>query len=500
MLADIVAIYGIIILGYFLVLNMYYIVLLFFATERLFYHKIKRHIHHYREYVVDDHFSFLHMLFLNPRLFTYSSVQHHRILREKLLPLAPSISILAPAYNEVATIIESVKSLLEIDYPELEIIVINDGSNDETLQVLQDEFRLFPATRACKEQIPTKPVRCVYRSAVVQKLIVLDKENGGKADALNTGINYARSRLFCAIDADSLIEKDALQKLIESYLERKAKVVAIGGIVRVANGCRIKNSEVIEARIPRSYIPAIQAMEYIRAFLIGRAGWSKINSLLIISGAFGLFDRKAVMESGGYLTTTVGEDMEMVVRLHRIMSEQGKAYEAQFLPDPVCWTEVPDSLRVLGRQRNRWHRGLMETMQRHRRMIGNPKYRFAGLLGMPYFFFFEMLGPTVEVSGYIVVVIALIMGWVNIQFALLFLLLAIIFGVIISLFSLLLEEFTNKRYERPFDIVKLFFLAVIENFGYRQLNSWWRFRATIDFLRKKKSWGEMQRKGFSTSG
>jgi len=463
MLLDVIIYYNFIVLFYFLALNFFYVFLLLSATDTLFYYKRNR------------------QLIYNKR---------------ETKALAPSIAILAPAYNEEPTIVESVRSLLHVDYPELEVIVINDGSKDKTFEVMKEFYKLFPMARALDARISTKPVKAVYQSAVDSRLIVIDKNNGGKADSLNAGINYSRSRLFCAIDADSLIEKDALNRLMQFYTERETKIVALGGVVRIANDCRIENGEVIEARVPRKFLPAMQVMEYIRAFLCGRAGWNKFNSLLIISGAFGLFERKSVVEAGGYRTDTVGEDMELVVRLHRTMREQKRRYKVLFVPDPVCWTQAPESLKVLGRQRNRWQRGLIETMLHHWKMIGNPRYGFSGIVAMPYFLLFEILGPVMELSGYVVVILSFAFGWINITFLILFLALAILFGVLLSLFSLLLEEFTLKRYENPWDVLKLFLLAIIENFGYRQLHSWWRLKAIFDLLRKKKSWGEMQRKAF----
>ena len=455
--------YSIFILLYFLILNFYYLFLLFLAANELFYHKQRSQI---------------------------------RVYNEKDCVLLPSIAILAPAYNEELTIAESVGALLNVEYPELEVIVINDGSKDETMTVLTDKFKLFPAPRAAEAKILTKPVRATYKSTVDGRLTVIDKENGGKADALNAGIKYSRSRLFCAIDADSLIEKDGMSRLIRPYLEREAKVVALGGIVRIVNDCRIENGEIIETHLPKKFLPAMQVMEYIRAFLCGRAGWSKLNSLLVISGAFGLFERKSVIEAGGYRTDTVGEDVELVVRLHRMMRDKKKPYRLLFVPDPVCWTQAPDSLKMLGRQRNRWQRGLIETLLRHWKMIGNPKYGLAGVVGMPYLLFFEMLGPVIEFTGYLVITISFILGWINITFVLVFLSLAILLGVLLSLFALLLEELTVKKYENPWDVARLFALAVLENFGYRQLHSWWRLKAFYDLIRRKKAWGAMERKAF----
>lgn len=456
--------YSVLILFYFFTLNLLYGILFFLAAGQLFYYKRLR------------------------RTCVYSA---------KNYILMPGISILVPAYNEELTIVESVQSLLKIDYAELEIIVINDGSRDKTMKVLQDNFKIFPIPRAVEEKVSTKPVKSVYKSAVDDRLTVIDKENGGKADSLNTGINYSRSRLFCTVDADTLIEKNALNRLVQFYLERKTKVIVLGGIVRVANDCRIENGEVSEVRLPKKFLPAMQAMEYIRAFLCGRTGWNRVNSLLIISGAFGLFERKLVIEAGGYRTDIMGEDMELVVRLHRKMREQKRPYKLLFLPDSVCWTQVPESLKVLARQRDRWQRGLIDTMLRHWKMVGNPRYGLVGLIAMPYFLLYEMIGPVVETTGYFVVIISYILGWLNTEFIILFLLLAILLGVFLSLFSLLLEEITTKKYERSKDIFRLFTLAVLENFGYRQLHSFWRLKAFFTFFRKKKEWGEMEKKAFT---
>ncbi|MBA7577932.1 hypothetical protein ES708_19788 [subsurface metagenome] len=464
MLLDIIIYYNLIVLVYFLALNFYYLFLLLLAANSLFYYKRNLQCH-----------------------------QYYKPNRT----LTPSISILVPAYNEETTIVDSIRALLHLDYPKLELIVINDGSTDKTIAVLKEAFTLFPAPRAAEEKLITKPVKETYKSAADSRLTVIDKENGGKADSLNAGINQSRSRLFCAIDADSLVEQDALNRLMQFYMGREAKVIALGGSVRIANDCRIENGEVIESRVPGKLLPAIQVMEYIRAFLCGRAGWVKLNNLLIISGAFGLFERKTVVSAGGYRTDTVGEDMELVVRLHRIMREQKRPYRVLFVPDPVCWTQAPESLKMLSRQRNRWQRGLIETALRHRKMIGNPRYGLVGVIGMPYFLLFEILGPVVELSGYIVVIVSFVFGWISITFLLLFLSLAILFGVLLSLFSLLLEEYTVKRYENPRDTVKLFLMAILENFGYRQLHAWWRLKAIFDLLRRKRGWGRMERKAFS---
>jgi cellulose synthase/poly-beta-1,6-N-acetylglucosamine synthase-like glycosyltransferase len=407
----------------------------------------------------------------------------------------PSISIIVPAYNEEKTIISSVNSFLENDYPNLEVVVVNDGSKDYTLEMLRKRFRLIESSRGVEEQLETQQVRMTYCSIEEPRLVVVDKDNGGKADALNAGINYARGSLFCAVDADSIIEMDALRKLVRKYLDRKEKIVALGGIVRIANGCAIQDGKVQKVGLPSSALASFQVIEYIRAFLCGRVGWNKLNILIIISGAFGLFERKTVIKAGGYLTNTVGEDMELVVRLHRYMRAKKQDYKAYFLPDPVCWTEVPETRRVLRTQRRRWQRGLAETMRAHKGMICNPRYGMIGLVGMPYFLLFELLGPVIETTGYVVVACSFIFGLISLEVFLLFVMLSLVIGMLLSVFSLLMEEFTIKRYQRKRDVLKLFVFALLENFGYRQLNSWWRLLGLKDHIKKQGSWGSMERKG-----
>ncbi|MBS3793222.1 glycosyltransferase, partial [Candidatus Bipolaricaulota bacterium] len=360
--------------------------------------------------------------------------------------LAPAVAILVPAYNEQETISSSLSSLQKLDYPNLELIVVNDGSTDDTLKEIKEKFRLIPVAREPQNAVESEDVSEVYKSVSDERILVVDKENGGKADALNAGLNYSRSDLFLAIDADSLVEKGSLYRLVEPYLTKDTNVVGIGGIVRVSNGCEIKGSKVTEARTPSRLLPSIQVMEYIRAFLFGRTGWSRLNSLPIISGAFGLFQTDLVKNIGGYRTDTVGEDMDLVVRLHKYMRERKEDYTITFIPDPVCWTQVPSSMSVLSRQRNRWQRGLAEALTHNWKIIGNPKYGSIGLLGLPFFFIFELLGPLVEVSGYIVFIISFFMGWINLPFAILFITLALVYGILLSVLSLLLEEFTLKRY------------------------------------------------------
>jgi cellulose synthase/poly-beta-1,6-N-acetylglucosamine synthase-like glycosyltransferase len=409
---------------------------------------------------------------------------------------APPITLLAPAYNEAATCAEAIRSLLTLNYPEYEILLVNDGSKDATLETLTAAFDLEPAPRAPTASLPTQPLRDIYRSRRHANLWVVDKENGGKADALNAGLNYCRTPLFCAMDVDSLLERDALIRIVRPFLE-DATTVAAGGLIRIVNGCRVESGIVTDIRLPRGWLARFQVLEYLRAFLAGRMGWSALNATLIISGAFGLFRRQPVVDVGGYAVDTVGEDMELVVRLHRYFRERRLPYRIEFVPDPVAWTECPESLRLLGRQRDRWQRGLTETMLRHRAMLLNPRYGVAGLLAYPYFFFLEMAGAAVEAAGYAAFVLAVLLHRANAPYTVAFLMVAIVLGVALSIAAVGLEELSFRRYPRLRDLLGLFGIAVIEGLGYRQLCTLWRVRGLVSVLRRKRGWGDMTRRGFA---
>jgi cellulose synthase/poly-beta-1,6-N-acetylglucosamine synthase-like glycosyltransferase len=410
-------------------------------------------------------------------------------------PLLPTVAVLAPAYNESATVRESVRAMLALRYPHHEVIVVNDGSKDGTLQILIDEFRLYRSGRTPAGTLPSKPIRAIYESRDPIPLVVVDKENGGKADSLNAGINVARADLVCAVDSDSLMEENALLYVAEPFLADDT-TIASGGIIRVVNGCRVEGGRVVEAHAPKRLIPLFQAVEYLRAFLGGRVAFSWLNSLLIVSGAFGLFRRDAVLEAGGYLTRTVGEDMELIVRMHRVFRDAKRKYRVVFVPEPVCWTEVPETLRVLQRQRNRWQRGTVDSVGMHKRMLLNPRYGAPGLFAMPYFLLFEMLGPAIELLGYAMTIAGLAFGLIDGGVAVLFFTVSILFGILLSMSAIVLEELTQRRYPGPADVARLFAAAIVENLGFRQLLTIWRTRGLIDGLRGRQGWGAMERRGF----
>ena len=433
--------------------------------------------------------------FVVVRGYMRGSALHDSKLRFQFAGLFKPISILAPAHNEEVTVVENVRSLLNLNYPAFEVVLINDGSSDGTLEVLRQTYGLEPAPYAPLGDLPTARVKQIYRSVRHPSLVVIDKENGGKADALNTGINHARYPLFLAIDTDSLLERDALMKMVQPFLERP-ETLAVGGIVRAVNGCTVRDGEVVDVRLPRNHLAAMQIIEYLKVFLFGRVGWAAMNMLVVISGAFGLFKRQAVLDAGGY-SKTVGEDMELIVRLHRMALEKKQHYHIGFVPDPVCWTEVPESLGVLSRQRNRWSRGQTDTLRIHRKMLFNPAYGRIGMIALPYALIVESLGAFVEIAGFIVLGVSIYLGQATTHFLIGFFAVSILFGGLISLWALILEELTFRRIPRLRSMLALFVYGIAESLGYHQLAVWWRVKGMIDYFRGKSGWGHITRTGFA---
>jgi cellulose synthase/poly-beta-1,6-N-acetylglucosamine synthase-like glycosyltransferase len=411
------------------------------------------------------------------------------------------ISLIVPAYNEESTIVESTRSMISLRYPDVEVIVVNDGSKDKTLDVLIQAFQLTPVERAYELSVTCAPIRALYGSPFYPRLVVVDKENGkGKADAINAGINLSRNPLFSVVDADSLLEVESLLNSVRPFMEDPKNMIAVGGTIRVLNGCEVKNGQVISVGLPRKFLPLVQYMEYIRAFLMSRLAWSRWGVLRVISGAFGIFRRDVTIEVGGFSHNTVGEDYELVTKMHRHMHNHKRPYTMRYVPEPVCWTEAPETLKVLGLQRKRWQRGALEVFFKHRDMLLNPAYGKVGLIGFIDNLIVDVLGPITEVFGYILIPIFWASGALNIDFLLAYTAIFFLFGVFISVCTLILEEIELRRVPHATDLATLAFIAVIENFGYRQLNNIWRIIGWWEFLRKKTNWGEMTRKGFGGGG
>jgi cellulose synthase/poly-beta-1,6-N-acetylglucosamine synthase-like glycosyltransferase len=407
--------------------------------------------------------------------------------------LESPITIIVPAYNEQATITASVRSILHMNYPILEIVVVNDGSKDGTLAELMSSLSLVPFPEAYRNRLDTELVYAVYTSLQYPNVRVIDKKNGGKADSINAGINIARYPLFCVVDADSVLQPDSLRKIVQPFLEDK-RVVAAGGTIRVANGCLINGGYISKIGLPKNWLAMLQVVEYTRAFLMGRLGWSTINGLLIISGAFGVFHKETVIDVGGFRHDTVGEDMELIVRMHRILRQQKKVYRIVFLPDPVAWTEVPERLRTLGVQRTRWQRGLAESLMGNLGLMFSKNGGVSGWIAFPFMLIFECFGPLIEVFGYVMMTVLFWLGYVKWPIFLAFLFAAIGLGILVSISSLMLESLNFNHYDKRRQMFGLVIASVLENFGYRQLNSVWRLIGLLQWaFGRKGKWGDMRR-------
>lgn len=411
---------------------------------------------------------------------------------------APPIALLSPAFNEEKSIVSCVRSMLALQYSAYEVIVINDGSTDGTLERLVTAFELEPSERAYEQRLQHNRIRGIYTSSLFPRLVVVDKENGGKADALNAGINISRAPIFCSMDADSLLESDSLLRAVRPFVEDPGRVVAVGGTVRLANGCTIEHGRVTDIRLPRNMLARIQIVEYLRAFLMARLAWSELGALTIISGAFGLFKRDTVVSMGGYARNTVGEDMELVVRLHRKLREAGQSYRIAYVPEPVCWTEAPETLSDLSKQRARWHRGSLETFFRHRDMLLRPKYGPVGSIGFFNILLTDVIGPIIELAGFFLLPLFWLLGILSFDYLLAFLAVSVAFGIALSVSALVLEEIQLKRFSSPLALLRLTVAAIVENLGYQLLSNFWRIRGWVQFLRKSQSWDTLSRKGFGS--
>ncbi len=434
-----------------------------------------------------------------------NTVHRHRLSSLRLehvksSPFTPPISLLVPAHNEEKFIVESVGSLLRVDYPDLEVIVVNDGSEDGTLQALKDAYQLRLTRVLYVPEIQAATIRGIYGSPLDPRLLVVDKAAGGsKADAVNAALNAATSPYVCVVDCDSLLERDSLLRIMAGVFADPSRVVAVGGIVRVLNGCGVEGGELKEVRLPKRPLEVMQVIEYLRAFLIGREAWAQYNALPIISGAFGIFRKDLVKKVGGFRTGAIGEDFDLVVRLHRHLQESGSQYQISFIPDPTCWTEVPSDVKSLARQRARWQKGLLDVLWLNRDVLFRPRYGRLGAIILPYMWIFEFLAPVVELVGYSTILLAAAMGLLGKQFLMLFLIFGYAFATMISVGSVLLEEMTYRRYSQLREVARLLLYCLLEHFPYRQLTMIWRLQGTWQYLRGDLKWRELKRTGFVPS-
>ncbi|SMG21640.1 glycosyltransferase family 2 protein [Paenibacillus aquistagni] len=413
---------------------------------------------------------------------------------------ARPVSLIVPVHNEEAGVIDSVHSLLNLRYPQTEILIINDGSIDNTVNLVVQQFQMREVERSAQAELTTMPIRAIYQSVIHPQLWLIDKENGGKADALNTGINFSKYPYFCSVDGDSILDEHSLSRVMKPINDSNGKVAAVGGNIRIVNGLEVQFGTVKRTSLSDRALVVMQIIEYLRAFLMGRIALSKWNLILIISGAFSVFSKNLVIEAGGYNRDTIGEDMELVVKLHRLIREQSLKQRIEFVPDPVCWTEAPQTLGILRKQRRRWHQGLIESLWSHKRMTLNPKYGMIGMFSFPYFWLVECIGPLIELGGYIYVIVAFFMGDIYYEFAIMLSLLFILYGSLFSVASILLEAWSLNTYPRRRDVLRMMLLSLTEVVWYKPLTLVWRLEGMIHFLLRRRSWGNMERIGLSKKG
>ncbi len=420
------------------------------------------------------------------------SALHGRLFDMLTSITTPPVSIIVPAYNEAAGIADAVRSLAMLRYPRLEIVVVNDGSSDETLGALDEAFNLYQVDMPVRQMIETEPIRATYRTRLPLPVVVVDKENGGKGDAINAGINVSKFPYVLATDADIILDDECLLRLIRPVAEDRSRVVAVGGNVRPLNGSRVRRGKVVKVGVPGHPVEVVQIIEYLRSFLGARPAWSAMNALVLISGALGLFQKAAVVEVGGFRRGHLGEDLELTMRLHRHMREAGRPYRILYAPDAVAWTEVPSTYPVLRKQRIRWHRGLTQVVREYGSMAFRPRYGFLGMVAWPQFVLFEYVAPVIEFLGYIIVPLLLLFGDAELSRVVLLIVFAIALGVINTIIAMFLDE-RFGLYSRPGHGARLLWFALREHLLIRQRTVWWRVRSL--FWRGQTTWGDMPRTG-----
>lgn len=417
----------------------------------------------------------------------------NEIEREFYIP----VSIIVPAYNEEVTIISTIDSLLHLNYKLYEIVVVDDGSSDKTLKTVIDHYNLKKVKKVIRKKLNTKEVKAYYVGMDNVNITLVEKENGGKSDALNAGINAANSPYFLTIDADSILDKNSLTELIKPFME-DSSTIASGGVIKLSNGMEIKNGEPVSYKLPKKYLEMMQTLEYDRTFLGSRTVFDLFNGNLIISGAFGLFKKDTVMQAGGYKTNTIGEDMELVIRLHDFAISNKIPYRITYVPNAICYTQAPNNIKDLKKQRKRWHIGLFQSLMAHKNMLFSPKYKVVGTLSFLYYFVYELFAPFTETIGLIFIVISYFLEMINYKFMLLYYGIYLLFCTIFTI-----TTFFNRTYTKSNNInlkyfLKVVFYAIIENFGFRQLINIYRLTSLLGYRKNKLSWNKVSRNKMET--
>jgi len=406
------------------------------------------------------------------------------------------ISLIVPAYNEEKNIYESIQSFQKQTYKNYEIIIVNDGSKDKTLETVLSKFKFEPIKfEESKFKLCKSKIKAIYRNEEF-KMTLIDKENGGKADSLNAGIDWATTEFVCGVDADSLLDPKAFERvMVEFNLDET--LMACGATIRVVNGAKIESGQIKRVNVPTSYIELCQLLEYTQSFLMGRLGWQLFDATMIISGAFGVFKRKALLEINGFDKNSIGEDMDLIVRMHRHFLKENKDYTIGFIPDPLCWTEVPSNFKTLSNQRNRWQRGLLASIFKEDRFLFNTRKSFFSRFVIPFYLITEILSPILEILSYILVAVGLFFNFISWKIVVLFFTIGLLFSIMMTLIAFVFEEKNFSKDLTVSQLVYILFGSLFMNIGYRQYMAWQRFKGVIDFYLKKQEWGKMDRTGFT---
>lgn len=408
------------------------------------------------------------------------------------------VSILVPAYNEENTIVECISSIMKLNYPVFEIVIIDDGSTDHTKETLINAFALKEVNKPIRKILESQDEKMVYEGVDGKKITLVSKYNGGKADALNIGINVSKYPYFVTIDADSILQKDSLLNIVMPVMEDN-RSIAVGGNIKVANKVKIKNGEVVDSKSPDNWLVIMQIIEYYRVFVSTRVWLNRFNGNLIISGAFGLFKKDAVINVGGYDNNSIGEDMGLVVKLHAFHRKNKIDYKIQYSPHAVCWSQVPNKIRDFGKQRKRWQIGLMQSLGTHKYIFMNPTYGIVGLFSYVYFVIYEMFSSIIELFGLVFIGVAYYLGYLNREFFITFMLVYTLYGFVVSIATLMLGNYIDRYMITPQILFKLIFMSLFESIGYRQLTTYYRLSGIIDYMFGKTEWNKFTRDNHNES-
>jgi len=406
----------------------------------------------------------------------------YKVLKSNSLP---TITFVVPAYNENKDIVHTVKNMLSLSYRYKRVIIVNDGSTDNTFELLNNNFFLHPVPPSSPGIFETSEIKSYYASTKYPDLLVVDKVNGGKADALNAGLNACSSEIVVCADADTLVDDMALNRLIRPFLLHPNTVAAHASIGNV-NGCTIADNRIAKVNFPKKMLLGFQVIDFMKGFLVERLGLSWTQGTLVIPGNFGMFKMKTLIDIGGYDRSSIIEDTEIITRMHMYYLSKKIPYRIEYLPDIVAWTEAPETIRTLGKQRLRWYKGTTQNIWQYRNMWFNPKYRSIGLFVCPMTVF-EKIAPLIEISGFIILMLAIFNSQVDPFLVLSLAAVSWCFLILLVLLSLVIEFIAYETYTSWIDFLRIL-KCVFCYTGYHYLLMWWRVKGLYAPKPKRAGW------------